>query len=218
MSKPPARAALPLPPPPSRKAPSSLAQASDRRGVDAPHALSSLEAKAAALRTQRRAMGLCYKCGEKWSCDHTCSGTVQLHVVQELWELFQLEDEATEYHVTSPDAAEELFLAISKAAIHGADAPRTVKFSGSIQHIPVTLLVDSGSSSSFLSTQLAAKLSGLCHLQRPISVQVAGGGMLSCDSFLPQALHSDLKVLPLTAYDMIIGMDWLEKFSPMTVH
>ena len=27
-----------------------------------------------------------------------------------------------------------------------------------------------------------------------------------------------MKVLPLTAYDMIIGMDWLEKFSPMTVH
>ena len=199
---------------------------SDRRSVDAARALSSPEAKAAALRAQRRAMGLCYKCGEKWSRDHTCSATVQLHVVQELWELFQLEDEATEYHVSSPDAAEELFLAISKAAIHGADAPRTVKFSGSIQHIPVTLLVDSGSSSSFLSTQLAAKLSGLCPLQKPISVQVAGGGKLSCDSFLPQALwfigdlafHSDLKVLPLTAYDMIIGMDWLEKFSPMTVH
>ena len=25
-------------------------------------------------------------------------------------------------------------------------------------------------------------------------------------------------MLPLTAYDIIIGMDWLEAFSPMTVH
>ena len=73
---------------------------------------------------------------------------------------------------------------------------------------------------------MAAQLSGLCPLQQPVSVQVAGGGTLSCDSFLHQALwfirdlafHSDLKVLPLTAYDMIIGMDWLEKFSPMTFH
>jgi len=44
--------------------------------------------------------------------------------------------------------------------------------------------------------------------------------------FLPRALwfigdlafHSNLKILPLKAYDIIIGMDWLESFSPMTVH
>jgi hypothetical protein len=55
---------------------------------------------------------------------------------------------------------------------------------------------------------------------------VAGGGTLSCSAVLPQALwfiselafQSDLKVLPLVAYDVIIGMDWLESFSPMRVH
>jgi len=31
------------------------------------------------------------------------------------------------------------------------------------------------------------------------------------------AFQSDLKVLPLKAYDIIIGMDWLEIFSPMIV-
>ena len=30
--------------------------------------------------------------------------------------------------------------------------------------------------------------------------------------------HSNLKVLSLGSYDMIIGMDWLEAFSPMKVH
>jgi hypothetical protein len=29
--------------------------------------------------------------------------------------------------------------------------------------------------------------------------------------------HSNLKVLPLASYDMILGMDWLEAFSPMKV-
>jgi hypothetical protein len=32
------------------------------------------------------------------------------------------------------------------------------------------------------------------------------------------AFQSDLRVLPLTAYDVIIGMDWLECYSPMRVH
>jgi hypothetical protein len=27
----------------------------------------------------------------------------------------------------------------------------------------------------------------------------------------------DLKVLPLTSYDLILGMDWLQRFSPMKV-
>jgi len=30
--------------------------------------------------------------------------------------------------------------------------------------------------------------------------------------------QSTLKVLPLSSYDMILGMDWLETHSPMKVH
>jgi hypothetical protein len=43
------------------------------------------------------------------------------------------------------EMSEQVFLAISKAAVRGSDAPQTVKFVGSIQHKSVTLLVDSGS-------------------------------------------------------------------------
>jgi len=171
-------------------------------------------------------MGLCYKCGEKWSRDHSCAATVQLHVVQELWELFQLDDDLPELQSDMEAPSDHLFLAISKAAVNGISAARTVRFSGSIQHIPVSILVDSGSSTSFISCQLAAQLSGVQKLQAPVPVQVAGGSTLSCTSVLAQAqwfigevsFQSDLKVLPLTAYDIIIGMDWLEAFSPMTVH
>jgi hypothetical protein len=86
--------------------------------------------------------------------------------------------------------------------------------------------VDSGSSSSFISASLADKLSGVVPIQHAVTVQVAGGGLLTCDKVIPQALwfnndiafQSDLRVLPLKAYDVIIGMDWLESFSPMRVH
>jgi hypothetical protein len=170
-------------------------------------------------------MGLCYKCSEKWSKDQKCSPTIQLQVVQEMWDLFQLEDEA----LLSPgscDGSEHLFLAISQAATTGFVAPKTVQFSGSIQHKQISILVDSGSSASFISAKLASQLSSVVPLNNVIKVQIAGGGILVCAQVIPQALwfigdisfQSDLRVLPLSSYDMIIGMDWLERHSPMRVH
>jgi hypothetical protein len=44
--------------------------------------------KIAALKSYRKAKGLCFTCGEKWARDHKCQPTVQLHVVQELVEFF----------------------------------------------------------------------------------------------------------------------------------
>jgi hypothetical protein len=28
----------------------------------------------------------------------------------------------------------------------------------------------------------------------------------------------DFKILSLSGYDLILGMDWLEKYSPMSIH
>ncbi len=54
---------------------------------------------------------------------------------------------------------------------------------------------------------------------------MANGQMLSCETELAnvswsvQGHHfcSALKVLPLQSYDMILGMDWLERYSPMDI-
>jgi len=45
---------------------------------------SSDQDKLTALKAYHRAMGQCYKCGDKWSRGHSCPQAVQLHVVQEL--------------------------------------------------------------------------------------------------------------------------------------
>ena len=127
------------------------------------------EDKLKSLLAFRTKNGLCYKCGEKWHRDHSCAPTVQLHLVQELWELFQLEDDSPELQPDSALSSDQLFLAISKAVVNGVSAPRAVRFSGSIQQIPASILVDSGSSTSFISCQLAAQLSGVQPLQVPVS-------------------------------------------------
>ena len=96
---------------------------------------------------------------------------------------------------------------------------------GTIQHKEVLILVDSGSSCSFISSNLAAKLQGVSSLSAPVTVKVADGGVLQCSSQCVGlqwetqgcTFTSDVKVLHLQHYDMIIGMDWLEAFSPMKV-
>ena len=46
--------------------------------------------KLATLRAQRRAQGLCMKCGEKWGRNHKCPEKVALHVLEQLQETLYL--------------------------------------------------------------------------------------------------------------------------------
>jgi len=71
-----------LPPPPPRvEKQQAMPAATETLGV------ASLDTKLSVVKAYRRAMGLCYRCGEKWNKDHKCSPQVQLHLVQELWDL-----------------------------------------------------------------------------------------------------------------------------------
>ena len=120
---------------------------------------------------------------------------------------------------------DQLFMTLSVAAVSEVPAPRTLCLHGVLQQHPVNILVDSGSSHSFLSASLASQLTGVQALPSILSIQVANGERLSCSTYLPQArwevagygFSSDLRVLPLSSYDIILGIDWLEQFSPMKV-
>jgi hypothetical protein len=50
----------------------------------------------------------------------------------------------------------QLCLFLSEAAVSGADSPKSMRMWGSIQGQDVLLLVDSGSSHSFMSSKIAA--------------------------------------------------------------
>lgn len=78
----------PLPPPPqtSDKQQSQVGSV-DKKSGESSHAQSA-EEKWAALRAYRRARGLCDRCAEKHVCGHRCSPTVQLHVLQQVLEIF----------------------------------------------------------------------------------------------------------------------------------
>ena len=71
-----------------------------------------------AIKAYRRALGLCFKCGGKWSKDHQCSPEVLL-AVEAIWQDFQ--DDGQCITNSPPQCSEEqVFIAISKAALQGA--------------------------------------------------------------------------------------------------
>jgi hypothetical protein len=181
----------------------------------------SVENKIAALATYRMTKSLCRKCGEKWNKGHQCADSVQLNVLQEIWDL--IDDEAAGAgDSTDESTTEQLFLALSEADVAGVEAPRTLKTKGSIQHLHVLVLIDSSSSHSFISEQVANQLQGFTRVVKLAKVEVVNENIIQSSVELLQAewaiqgfvFCSDLKVLPLHSFDM----EWLEHFSPMKIH
>lgn len=88
------------------------------------------------------------------------------------------------------------------------------------------LLVDSGSTHSFVSKAFASRLGVATEPLPPVSVRVTNGQRLHCNSMVHKlawqvpghTFHTDLRVLELSAYDGVLGMDWLGAHSPMNCH
>jgi hypothetical protein len=216
----PPRGPLPLPPPPRIDKQPLPVLPDEKKLCEG----KSPEERMAALRSYRKAKGLCIRCAERWSREHKCAASVQLHVVQELLELFNMED--LEKLSSASDQQDFLFMAISQEAVTGTEGPRTMRLQGTIHGLPALILVDSGSTHTFLSQSFALSLQHVSPTDTNIKVQVANGAVLHCTGTLQQVqwsvddciFHTDMKLLPLLHFDMIVGMDWLEAFSPMQVH
>ena len=176
---------MPLPPPPrTDKGPAPATGPT----VAAPAVKQSSNAdpKLQAIKAYRRALGLCYKCGAKWSKDHTCHPEVLL-AVEALWDSFD-SSEADCSEILEKPVPEQLFVVISKAAALGASAACTIRFAGTVGGHPALILIDSGSSSSFLSESLAAQLSSAVLTPQSTQVQVASGGLLLTSGILHNVL------------------------------
>lgn len=91
------RSGLPLPPPPTRPHPAVEDKRPANKGP-------SVDDKLSTLRSYRKAQGLCMRCGEKWGPGHRCAPQLQLHVLQEVFNLCEpcLVDEAPT--TTEPDS------------------------------------------------------------------------------------------------------------------
>lgn len=172
---------LPLPPPP-RRPPAPPEAIDDKRAAAKP---TSVDDRLSTLRSYHRARGLCIRCGDKWAPGHRCAPVPQIHALQEVWNLcveaFQ-EVDATDPPKEEQAALEQVFMLLSSAAVTGSSSPRTMQFRWSLSWHDLLILVDSGSSHSFLSSAIAADMPNLKKLSSPMSVKVANGNTIVCSA------------------------------------
>ncbi|KAL5211653.1 hypothetical protein ABZP36_022500 [Zizania latifolia] len=181
--------------------------------------------RVAALRAYRRSKGLCFTCGEKWGPEHTCSTSIQLHVVEELIHAVQGDNEPTLNSELHSPPETELCMALSPQAANGTESVQSFRVRGWVQGAEMLMLVDSGSTHSFIDHQLGMKLLGVESLPRKIPVRIANGEYSFCTLAIPackwwlqgREYSCNFWLLELGSYDAILGMDWLQEFSPMRI-
>ncbi|XP_071676898.1 uncharacterized protein [Lolium perenne] len=174
------------------------------------------------LRDYRRANNICFLCGDKHEPNHQCAKKAEVHALtmedhqaeisEELLELMELQDMAN---------AQELSLSLN--AVSGSDNEGTIRIRALVQNQVMLLLVDSGSSHTFINEKFVQRLQCPRTSISPVSVKVASGDILTCDQMVPQlswwaqgySFSTDMRVLPLGAYDAILGVDWLKQCGDM---
>lgn len=162
---------------------------------------------------KRREKGLCYNCDEVYSRGHKCQRP-QLY-------LMEGDDmEEPEIEVTLETDSE---VGISIHALQGTQGLHTLKIEGHIKRLPVTMLVDTGSTHNFISQALVKKLGIPTSTCTTMKVTLADGSQSQCTKIVPSLkwlagniiFQSEFLVLPLGGYDSILGIQWLQQVSPV---
>ncbi|RLN34410.1 uncharacterized protein C2845_PM03G18270 [Panicum miliaceum] len=181
--------------------------------------------KLATLRAQRRAQGLCMKCGAKWGRNHKCPPQIPLQVLEEFLDATNIDDVEEEEPEQEELSSEEEVLSLSLSATEGIQGKKTIKLQGLIHNQEVLILVDSGSFSTFINTQTAAKLQYQLQGTQEVQVTMANGNVLKSNKMIADVtwwtqghtFTTNARVLDIKCYDIVLGMDWLEQHSPMWI-
>jgi hypothetical protein len=183
--------------------------------------------KAKQLKKFKRANNLCFKCGEKYFPSHTCTGSntsaINLMDNTDVDGGSFLSNEMLEELETPHLNLLQIYSFHSLHAMSGKPLQKSIQLRELVKNQTLIILVDSGSSHTFLNSVVAKKLEVVASPIAPLSVSVCNGNILSCNSGVKDftcwiqghTLQVDAKVIDMGAYNLVLGMDWLEKFRPM---
>ncbi|CAL1379503.1 unnamed protein product [Linum trigynum] len=166
-----------------------------------------------------RGKGLCYKCGDKYFHGHVCTKKRQLHVLQADEPLFPSEEEE------GAEEFQDAELEVSLQSMGSGFAGNSLLIPATSGRREVTVLIDTGSSHTFLNSLRAQELNCESENIAPMRVKVASGHTLLSDSVCRgfswkmqgEEFAFDVRTLELPAHDLVLGWDWLETISPFQV-
>ncbi|KAJ1689340.1 hypothetical protein LUZ63_013495 [Rhynchospora breviuscula] len=186
-------------------------------------------------REQMRALKLCYYCKEKYVPGHKCKFK-SLHTLQ----AHDGDSTAIDNHgdeeedcpsiewVVDASIEEQLsndHAVITMCADQGPTNFHTLKFKGVFDGIPICVLIDTGSTHSFINPSLVDTNKWEVVTTTPLHVRIANGSAMTTSIKCPHLqfslqnhqLSGEVRLLNIQGYDLILGMDWLALHGPMTI-
>jgi hypothetical protein len=204
---PPPRLALPAPPP---------ALTADRPGAPAARTDGRQGKRLSpAEQEERRRLGLCYNCDEKYVRGHnrTCRRLFFIDGIE-------LDDTDANTGTAEDDTIAPVF---SLHAVAGIPSCDTMQVRVTVGATTLTALLDTGSTHNFIG-ETAARRTGLPVQSRPrLTATVANGERVACPGVLAQApicidgttFLVDLFVMPLAGFDLVLGTQWMATLGPV---
>ncbi|XP_012844847.1 PREDICTED: uncharacterized protein LOC105964883, partial [Erythranthe guttata] len=169
---------------------------------------------------ERKKKGLCFNCDEKFTYGHKCKKLFMF-----LGE--ELQEESSGSETMREDREEELELyKISVYALAGQVSPTTIKLVGMVNRQPISILVDTGSTHTFLDPNTAKRLKCILEPTSQWKVSVADGRKVfskyKCSQFKwtvgQHHFQAGVRLLELGGCDLVIGVDLLRHLQPITFH
>ncbi|XP_026409962.1 uncharacterized protein LOC113305068 [Papaver somniferum] len=181
---------------------------------------------------RRRAQGLCYNCDEVYKKGYFCKGKQKIFMLQvENIDSIETEEEEEVFEeaIESPVQSD---IEVSLHALTGSATGDTIRIPCLLLQRKVSILIDSGSTTSFIDRTLASSLK--CPIEQTPSMlvtvsngdQTVSTGICSNLQWSMQgyAFVENLRLLPLGGCDIVLGADWLRtlgdflfNFSKLTI-
>ncbi|XP_027060831.1 uncharacterized protein [Coffea arabica] len=169
----------------------------------------------------RREHHLCYKCGEKFGPGHQCKQK-EIHLMVAVEDRPEDLEEGEVIEYQGAQSARGVEMAIH--ALTGKMTYNTIKLQGLFKGTPLSILVDGGSTHSFVKNTVAQLFPEMVQTIKPFKVKVANGEYLTCSRMIPnmnwemqgKPFTHDMFIINIEPYDMIIGVDWMAAHNPIT--
>ncbi|XP_019191750.1 PREDICTED: uncharacterized protein LOC109186281 [Ipomoea nil] len=179
------------------------------------------------FKNQLREQNRCFRCFDPWSPGHKCKSPT-FNIIEGV-ENLDCEEEANEEQPVSVEsviAPESETVEVTLCAVIGGEGFNTIKLMGSIGKQAITILVDSGSTHSFLDPRVLNQMKIIPEKSSPLMVTVANWNTMVCDlkcdglkwQVQNVVFERDFRVLKLGGCDMVLGMDWIDNFAPIPLH
>jgi hypothetical protein len=172
--------------------------------------------------------GLFYNCDDKYFMGHKCKEqnlfmAISEDVSEEEVEAPLMSESPEPTNITPPSDPPEVEPVISLNSLTAFSAPQTLKLIGYIKHRKVIILIDSGSTHTFIHRHIAQETHCYVHAVNNFQIMSANGGSMKCGGHCENVclqigdyhLKYHMFSIDMGNCDIVLGVDWLRTLGPI---